>query len=121
MDSRIYRVATKGDWQRAIESGAFASSDLQQEGFIHCSFASQILRTLEKYYAAEVDLLILDIARHRLGETLICENLTGSGVFPHVYAPIRLSSIERVVPIRRLPTQPRQPWTLPVELMVPSQ
>ncbi len=89
----IYRIAENADWIRAQIAGEFASADLAAEGFIHCSEQHQVARTAEKYYRGRQGLLLLEIDEAMLGSALRRENLTGSGDFPHVYAPIPLAAI----------------------------
>lgn len=91
----IYRIAEPADWIRAQREGIFASDDLADEGFIHCSEQHQVARTARKYYAGNTALVLLEIDDIVLGAALVREDLTGSGVFPHVYEPIPLSAIVR--------------------------
>ena len=91
----IYRIAELADWIRAQKTGLFASADLSLEGFIHCSERHQLARTAGKYYAGKSALMLLEIDDSVLGASLVREDLTGSGVFPHSYAPIPLASIVR--------------------------
>ena len=91
----IYRIAETADWQRAQREGVFASADLTAEGFIHCSEPHQVLRTAQKYYAGKSALLLLEIDDSALGDALVREETSGSGNFPHVYAPIPLAAILR--------------------------
>ena len=89
----IYRITEAADWCQAQRDGVFASADLAAEGFIHCSERHQVARTAQKYYAGKSALLLLEIDDTLLGKALVRENLTGSGMFPHVYGPIPLSAI----------------------------
>ena len=91
----IYRIAEQADWQLAQRDGAFASADLAAEGFIHCSEHHQVARTAKKYYAGKTALILLEIDENMLGPTLVREDLSSSGIFPHVYAPIPLAAIIR--------------------------
>ena len=91
----IYRIAEQADWKRAQRDGAFASADLSLEGFIHCSEQYQVARTARKYYAGKSALVLLEIDDAVLGAALVREDLSGSGVFPHVYEPIPLIAIVR--------------------------
>ena len=91
----IYRIAELADWIRAKKTGLFASADLSLEGFIHCSERHQLARTARKYYAGNTSLVLLEIDDSVLGAALVREDLTGSGVFPHSYAPIPLVAIVR--------------------------
>ena len=91
----IYRIAEAVDWRLAQCKGVFVSADLAAEGFIHCSERHQVARTAQKYYAGKTQLVMLEIDDSTLGATLVRENLTGSGVFPHIYGSIPLSAIMR--------------------------
>ena len=91
----IYRIAELADWIRAQKTGLFASADLRLEGFIHCSERHQLARTASKYYAGKSALVLLEIDDAALGAALVREDLTGSGLFPHSYAPIPLAAIVR--------------------------
>ena len=91
----IYRIAEQSDWNCAQREGVFTSGDLAAEGFIHCSERYQVARTAQKYYRGKTSLFLLEIDDAVLGGTLVREDLTGSGVFPHVYAPISLGAIVR--------------------------
>jgi uncharacterized protein (DUF952 family) len=93
----IYRIAEQADWVRAQRTGVCVSADLAAEGFIHCSEQHQVLRTAQKYYAGKTALLLLEIDDTALGDLLLREDLSGSGLFPHVYGPIPLSAIVRHV------------------------
>jgi uncharacterized protein (DUF952 family) len=52
--SRIYHIAVRADWERALADGAYTRSTvdrtLAEEGFIHASAASQVARTANAYY-----------------------------------------------------------------------
>jgi uncharacterized protein (DUF952 family) len=97
----LYRIAERADWQRAQQTGFFASADLQLEGFIHCSERQQVLATARRYYAGRPDLLLL-----ALNEAA----LTAAGVlvkrewvparqqhFAHVFGPIPLAAVTQVL------------------------
>ena len=89
----IYRIAEITDWLRAQRDGVFVSADLAAEGFIHCSERGQVARTAQKYYSGRGELVLLEIDEALLGKALVREDLTGSGLFPHVYGSIPLSAI----------------------------
>lgn len=92
----IYRLTIDSDWQRAQRDDVFASVDLTNEGFIHCSERHQLLRTANKYFSATTPLLALEIDEAALGDRLRREDLAGSGVFPHVYGEIPISAVAAV-------------------------
>jgi uncharacterized protein (DUF952 family) len=92
----IYRISGKHDWESALSTGNFASADLAVEGFIHCSARHQILRTANKYYRGETELVLLEIDELQLGSSVKFEDIGGAGdKFPHVYSAILVSAITR--------------------------
>ena len=109
----IYRLTLAGEWQAAQATGEFRSADLAAEGFIHCSERTQILRTASKYFANEAELTLLHIDETKLGVTLVREDLTGSGTFPHVYAAIPVEGVVAVHEMRKLADGA---WALPAAL-----
>jgi uncharacterized protein (DUF952 family) len=94
----IYRITDATDWQRAQDTGFFASADLAAEGFLHCSEKHQVTTTAGRYFKGRSDLLVLEIDDAALGETLKREDTTGrSEKFPHVYSAIPLNAIKRAL------------------------
>ncbi len=70
---------------------------LRTEGFVHCSTATQLLATAERYFAHldEVQVLVIDPAR--LTSELRYELPTGADspdeLFPHLYGPIEALAV----------------------------
>ncbi len=92
----IYRIAENPDWLQTQRNGFFASADLAAEGFIHSSELHQVLRTANKYYRGKTALVLLEIDDALLGDKVVREDLTGSGIrFPHIYVPIPIHAIVR--------------------------
>jgi uncharacterized protein (DUF952 family) len=92
----IYRLTSAAAWAAAQAEGEFCSPDLDAEGFIHCSERAQILRTANKYFADAAELTLLQIDETKLGDTMVREDLAGSGIFPHVYAAIPIDAVVAV-------------------------
>jgi uncharacterized protein (DUF952 family) len=110
----IYRIAEHADWLQSQASGRFESADLAAEGFIHGSELHQVLRTANKYYRDKTSLMLLEIDESVLGDLVVREDLTGSGIcFPHIYAPIPMHAIVRHFVFA---TDEAGDFALPVEL-----
>jgi len=67
----IYHLALQGDWARAITSDAgyrVSSIGLQLDdvGFIHCSFERQLRRVADAFYRGRSDVVLLSIDEARL-------------------------------------------------------
>lgn len=98
----LYHLALAGNWKAAVEAGEYRVSGigmtLEDEGFIHCSFAGQVRRTADKFYRGRADVLLLTIDPARLGPEVRAED-----GFPHLYGPL---AVDAVVGVRPLPLRP---------------
>ena len=50
MDTIIYHITTKHNWEIAIANNFYEAPSLQIEGFIHCSTKEQVAGGLDRYY-----------------------------------------------------------------------
>lgn len=105
----IYHVTTAAEWQQAVAAGEYRMSTrgrtLEDEGFIHCSYADQVGHVVGTFYrGVRVPLVVLTIDTTRLPAQVIAEN-TGGGIelFPHVYGPLPVSAVAAVKPLDREP------------------
>jgi glutathione S-transferase len=98
----LFHIARQREWEQAILEGEYRRStrdrSLDDEGFIHCSTREQVAPTAERFYADEVQpLVVLTIDADRLTAEVRHEDLYGSGeLFPHVYGPIPITAVVRV-------------------------
>jgi uncharacterized protein (DUF952 family) len=108
----IYHIASRKAWREAQQRGDYRAESYEREGFIHCSTAAQVLPVAEKYYAGKRGLLVLVIDPERLASELKWESPSGgtppAGVpegelFPHVYGPINLDAIVKVLDLEMNP------------------
>jgi uncharacterized protein (DUF952 family) len=103
--SRIYHIAIRADWERALADGAYTRSSvdktLAEEGFIHASQASQVARTANKYYRdVPGDLVLLVIDTGLVGAEVRYEDVPGAELpFPHIYGPLNVGAVLAVVPL----------------------
>lgn len=103
----LVHLALVAEWEEAVAAGgpyrrSTIGRSLEDEGFVHCAFASQVTGVVERYYGGrEDDLVVLGLDPARLDAELRVEDLAGSGeAFPHVYGPIPLDAVRSVVPLR---------------------
>ena len=68
-----------------------------RDGFIHFSTAEQLDATIERHFAGERELVVLEVAAAPLGETLRGERSRGGAVFPHLYGELPLTHVVRAV------------------------
>ncbi|HAA58827.1 MAG TPA: DUF952 domain-containing protein [Myxococcales bacterium] len=99
----IYHITEKLSWEGAQEKGKYTAPSLELEGFIHCSTREQIVQTANNFYKGQQDLVLLCIDEDSVTDVLkyeapVASNDPGAGLlFPHVYAPIDLASVYKVV------------------------
>jgi glutathione S-transferase len=103
----IYHVARASDWDAARSTGSYRVSTLgrtlDDEGFIHCSYADQVAGVANILYAGVAEsLVLLAVDTDRVGSEVIAEN-TGGGIelFPHVYGPIPVAAVATVTELTR--------------------
>jgi glutathione S-transferase len=96
---RIYHLALRGEWQEATkERVAYQRStlgkSLQDEGFIHCSFASQVQAIASVIFQGQADVVLLTIDPSRVQAEIRVENVDGGEeMFPHIYGPLPLDAV----------------------------
>lgn len=95
----LYHITSKFDYIKAKDKGFYDFCALKTDGFIHLSLKEQVLNTANKYFKGQINLVVLEIDQAKLNEKLVFENSEGGGVddFPHLYGPLNLNSIVRVV------------------------
>jgi len=96
----IYKVCTRAVWEeiRLLESWNGSAHD-QRDGFIHFSTAEQLEETIRRHYAGQTDLILLTVDGECLGAALKWEPSRGGALFPHLYAPLPISSITEARPL----------------------
>jgi uncharacterized protein (DUF952 family) len=80
----------------AKESGIYEPSAFVREGFIHCSYAHQVLAVANRIFRGRPDLILLEIDPAALDCRVVDENLEGgSELFPHIYGRLPMSAVIR--------------------------
>jgi uncharacterized protein (DUF952 family) len=99
----IYHIATQADWDQAKRTGEYTTSTrgvtLAEEGFIHCSQASQVAGVAQKYYQHERGLLLLVIDPGKVASPVRYEPVPGEpDPYPHIYGPLNPDAVVEVRP-----------------------
>lgn len=104
MSEPIFHLVLRPLWE-AEPGHDYRADSLRTEGFLHCSFARQVARSANRFYAAADDLLLLEIDPARLTSPLRVEPPTGGGpgdeLFPHIHGPLNRAAVVRVIPMSR--------------------
>ncbi|WP_201837524.1 DUF952 domain-containing protein [Microvirga zambiensis] len=96
----IYKICPALLWQTAEKAGSFAGAPIDvKDGYLHFSTEKQVRETAEKHFAGQTDLLLIAIDADSLGTALRYEPSRGGDLFPHLYAPLPLSSVLWVKPL----------------------
>lgn len=92
----IYKIVGDEEWRAAEVAGRFTGSAVDvKDGFIHFSTAAQAKETAAKHFAGVADLLLVEINADEL--SLKWEVSRGGALFPHLYEPLPMSAVLRVV------------------------
>ena len=96
---RIYHLALRYEWEEAARAGvayrrSTLGTSLEDEGFIHCSFANQVQGVADVLFRGRSDVVLLTIDPVRVRAPIRIENVDGGKeVFPHVYGPLPLGAV----------------------------
>jgi uncharacterized protein (DUF952 family) len=101
----ILHITTRQSWEEAQKAGEYKAPSLNSEGFIHCSTSKQTVDTANLYFKGQKGLVLLCIDENKLIAECRFEPPAGGkqhdqetgNLFPHIYGPINLSSVIRVV------------------------
>lgn len=107
---RLFHIARIADWEQARRDGGYRVSSLgkllDDEGFIHLSFAHQVKQVADTFYRGMTDLVLLELDPERLGAPVVIEL-----EFPHLYGEIHPHAVELVRPYRPRPDGTFEPVT----------
>lgn len=97
----IYKICASPDWDAAVRAGRYqGSADDARDGFIHLSTREQLAGTAAKHFRGKTDLVLVAIDAARLGDGLKWEPSRGGVLFPHLYAPLDVSTARFVRALR---------------------
>lgn len=97
----IFHIVAAEVWSDSNAEANYSSPSLDVEGFIHCSTASQVIKTANRVFKGCDGLVVLIINPNKLVSKLVYEDTSGSGEdFPHIYGPLNRSAVEGVQPLR---------------------
>ncbi len=93
MSDLIFKLVTGDEWARAEAVGVLHGSAVDhRDGFIHFSTADQVRETAARHFAGVQDLLL--VAVDPTGLPIRWEPSRGGALFPHLYEPLRLTSVQ---------------------------
>jgi uncharacterized protein (DUF952 family)/uncharacterized glyoxalase superfamily protein PhnB len=127
----LFHIARRGDWEAAQRVGVYRISTLdrtlEQEGFIHLSFAGQVRGVADRFYAGvDGELLLLSIDPAKLSAPVVIEPVPGTvEEFPHLYGELPVDAVRRVTAYRpgddgRFGPPPLDNRTMPAAVVIPQ-
>lgn len=98
----IFKICHEAEWRDATQRGCYSGSNKdRQDGFLHFSTEPQLAGTLEKWYAAATDLVLVGVEADSLGPALKWEASRDGALFPHLYGSLPVAAAILVAPIGR--------------------
>jgi uncharacterized protein (DUF952 family) len=95
---RIFHIARISEWADALENGSYRTGSLESEGFIHFSTGRQLLRTANKFYFGDRNVVLIQIDPQKLAAELRYEPIADGQEFPHLYGELNLDAVSQVLP-----------------------
>ena len=89
----IYHIVLPSVWERSKSRPSYQPESLATEGFIHCSYPSQLDAVLKRYYRGVEKVLILKIDTEKLLSKLVKEASTNDEMYPHIYGRLNHNAI----------------------------
>jgi len=97
---QVYKILTAAQWIALERDGESAGAPVDRaDGYVHLSTAAQLPGTLAKHFAGQDGLMLLAFDAGALGPALAWEPSRGGDLFPHLYAPLRLSELHWARPL----------------------
>lgn len=95
----LFHITTAQELEAARPAGEYRPTAFPVEGFVHCSYAHQVVRVANLRFRGREGLVLLELDPGALDAPVVEENLEGGQeLFPHCYGPLPLASVRRVHP-----------------------
>ncbi len=97
----LFHIARGDDWRQAERDGVYRISTLgkrlEEQGYIHLSFAHQVKSVADVIYRGMDDLVLLQIDPEKLAAPVVVEVGEGtSEPFPHLYGQLGVDAVSDV-------------------------
>jgi len=110
----ILHITKRDVWEKAKVVGDYRADTLASQGFIHCSKPEEVIPVANSLFRGQDDLVLLCIDSEEVQAEIRYENLEGGEqCFPHVYGPLNVATVVRVLDLK---PQPDGTFILPESL-----
>lgn len=94
MQSTAFKILTAQQWAQFEADGIFHGAPVDlADGYIHLSTADQVQGTLDKHFAGQAGLVIVEVDLELLGDGIRWEVSRGGALFPHLYGPLPMKAV----------------------------
>jgi len=93
--THVYKLLTDDQWRAAEASGITHVPIDLDDGYVHLSTSAQVAETARLYFSRQKDVRLVRFSVDRL-PPLVWEESRGGQLFPHLYAPLRISKADAV-------------------------
>jgi uncharacterized protein (DUF952 family) len=108
-DEPIFHIATAAEADRLHRDGELTPASLADEGFVHCSTASQVVATTGRYFECGADLVLVELDPATIDAEVSWPEVYPSQRFPHVHGPLIASWVVALHPWREADRRSWQP------------
>lgn len=89
-----YKIFTADQWTQFQVDGVFHGAPVDiADGYIHLSADDQLQGTLDKHFAEQSRLVIVEVDLAALGSTVKWEVSRGGALFPHIYGALPITAV----------------------------
>lgn len=110
-DQYIYKILTLDQWASFQAERSFTGSPVDlSDGYIHMSCVPELKETMDKWYADQTQVALLQIEAAQILDGLKYEVSRGGAEFPHLFAELPFAAVTHVwlvspdAGVYRLPT-----------------
>ncbi|MBH8574646.1 DUF952 domain-containing protein [Nostocaceae cyanobacterium CENA369] len=93
----ILHITRSQEWREAKNLGSYHADSLDNEGFIHCSKSTQIVKVANRFFFNQKDLVLLFIDSDRVKAEIRYEEAEIGEVFPHIYGELNVDAVYKVI------------------------
>jgi len=102
LPDHAWKILTADQKESLLAEGIFHGAPVDlADGYIHLSAEPQVAGTLDKHFAGQTGLWLARVELGPLGDAVRWEVSRGDALFPHIYAPLPLSAVSALGPLKR--------------------
>lgn len=92
----ILHITGREQWEQAKLVGTYRG-DILNEGFIHCSIPTQIVKVANTFFRNQKGLVLLYIDSDKVQPEIRYEAAENNELFPHIYGALNIDAVFKVI------------------------